>query len=57
MRPWKGFIRDTGILAKKIKGYGIFLQIFKGIRDSWINFRDIGDTMLSEFWGYLPYLF
>ena len=33
---------DTGILAKNLKGYGICLQIFKGIRDTWINFRDIG---------------
>ena len=27
LRPWKGFLlfRDTGILAKNLKGYGIFL--------------------------------
>ena len=48
------FFMDTGILAKQLKVYGI---LFKGTRDTWIDFRDMGITMLSEFWGYLPYLF
>ena len=29
-------------MAKNVKGFGIFLKIFKGIRDTWINFRDMG---------------
>ena len=49
--------RDTGILAKNLKGYGIFLYIFKGIQDTWINFRDMGIQWFLNFLGYLPYLF
>ena len=41
VKPWKGF-RDTWILAKNLKGYGIFCNYFKGIWDTWINFRDMG---------------
>ena len=33
---------DTGILAKNLKGYEIFLYIYKGIRDTWINFSNMG---------------
>ena len=41
--------RDTGILAKNLKGYRIFLQIFKGIQDTWINFRDMGIQCFLNF--------
>ena len=56
MRPWKGFkgYRDIG---QKLKGIrGIFVSVLKGygILRSLLGY---GDTMLSEFWGYLPYLF
>ena len=37
------------MLAKHLKGYGIFLYIFKGIRDTWINFRDIGIQSFLNF--------
>ena len=40
---------DTGILAKNLKGYGIFLQIFKGIRDTWINFMVMGMQCFLNF--------
>ena len=33
--------RDTGILVKKLKVYGIFFVNIKGIRDTWINFRNM----------------
>ena len=45
----EGFFMDTGILAKKLKGYGIFLQIFKGIPATWINFRDMGIQCFLNF--------
>ena len=41
--------RDTGILAKNLNGYGIFLKIFKGIQDTWINFRDMGIECFLNF--------
>ena len=41
MKPWKGFW-NTGILAKHLKGYGIFFKLFKWIWDTWINFKDMG---------------
>ena len=46
---------DTGILAKNLKGYGLFLYIFKEIQDTWINFigiqcfLDFGDICLIYF--------
>ena len=30
------------MLVENLKGYGMFLQILKGIWDAWINFRDMG---------------
>ena len=41
--------RDTGILAKKLKGIRIFLKIFKGIQDTWINFSDMGIQCFLNF--------
>ena len=40
---------DTGILAKNLKRYGIFLYIFKEIWDTWINFRDMGIQCFLNF--------
>ena len=34
--------RETGILAKNLKGYGIFFVNNKVIRDTLINLRDMG---------------
>ena len=36
-------------MAKTLKGYRIFIQIFKGLRDTWINFRDIGMQCFLNF--------
>ena len=41
--------RDTGILAINLKGYRIFLKIFKGKQDAWINFRDMGIQCFLNF--------
>ena len=64
MRGPGRFFRDTGLLAKSfkfltnssvslktlpIKGYGIFLYIFKGIRDTWINLRGLGIQCFLKF--------
>ena len=49
--------RDTGILTKNLKGIrDIFVNIERdtGYLD---QFKGYKDTMFSEFWGYLPYLF
>ena len=43
------FYRDTGKLARNLKGCGIFLYIFKGIQDTWINFRDMGIQCFLNF--------
>ena len=41
---------DTRILVKNLKGYGIFLLLFKGIWDTcWINFRDMGMQCFLNF--------
>ena len=40
---------DTGILAKNLKGRGIFLLIFKGISDTCINSRDMGIQCFLNF--------
>ena len=48
LRPWKGFW-DTGILAKNLKGYWIIMYILKGIRDTWINYRDMGTQCFLNF--------
>ena len=34
-------------MAKTLKGYWIIVLTFKEIRDTWINFRVTGGTMLS----------
>ena len=36
-------------MGKKRKGYWIFLQIFKGIWDTWINFSTIGIQCFLNF--------
>ena len=43
---WQKIKRDTGYFCKYLKGYGILGSVLA-----------IWGTMLSEFWGYLPYLF
>ena len=43
---WPKYYRDTGYFCKCLKGYGILGS----------NLGKWG-TMISEFWGYLPFLF
>ena len=40
---------DTGLLAKNLKGYGMFFVNIKRIRDTWINFRDMGIQCFLNF--------
>ena len=43
----EGFLGIQGYWSKT--GYGIFLYIFKAVRDIWINFRDMGIQCFLKF--------
>ena len=53
MRPWMVF-RNIGRKLNGIRDMFVLILRDMGYFD---HFRDMGDTMLSKFWGYLPYLF
>ena len=54
MRPCNGFYGYMDI-GQKLKRIQDILQKFKGIRDTWINFRDMGIQFFLNF-GYICHI-
>ena len=45
----KGFLGIQAYWPKPLRDTGYFLQISKGIQDTWINFRDMGIQCFLNF--------